>query len=61
MIRLDSIEVSAARETSWRSCAGLQPDLARLLGMKLHAGDVAALDDRREWLAVFGRRHGVAA
>src|SRR5260221_7745712 len=28
--------------------------------MKLHAGDVAALDDRREWFPVLGRRSRVS-
>src|SRR5262249_49131177 len=37
-----------------------QPDVTGFLGVKLHAGDVAALDDGREWLAVRGDRNGVA-
>ena len=36
-----------------------QPDVARFLRVKLHAGDLAALHDRGERLAVFGGRDGV--
>ena len=61
MMRLDSIGSRAHPRELHEVAQDPQADVARLLRMKLHAADVAALHDRRERLAVLGDRDGVAA
>src|SRR5262245_40282375 len=52
MMRFESTSARQLEEVAEDS----QADVARLLGMELHAGDVAALHDRRERFPVLGHR-----
>ena len=58
MMRLDSTD--GLPHQAQEIAEDLQPDVARFLRVELHAGDVSALDDGRERLAVLGDGDGVA-
>ena len=56
MMRLDSTAARLRQPVCEPVAQNAEPDVARLLGMKLHAGDVVALDRSAEGHAVVADR-----